>query len=320
MVTSLRRARWSRKSAHTTNPLLKGFGYVGGVLKIQGKYYLYNEHPINSTAPDYGPISLAIAEQPEGHWTPYAQNPVLEQGRLGSWDVGGFSEAQVLHFGGMFHVFYGGCTPHADRMQSRENIGYAYSGDGLHFTKYTGNPVASRDANPNAAAFAEVHALVEPPFVYLYHTLRYLKPWRPRDKDQFPAVEDLGVQILATQRPFQLDMPLFQRPSRAAQTTTAESDCPPLCLKNVRQLTLVIDCVCGPKAARGICVRVRTSPDGLSYAGSDVRQVVPDFQPGRPSHTILKFDSLPLYLKIFVENLDSVQSTGEVSITAHLAG
>jgi hypothetical protein len=302
------------------NPLMKDFGYVGGALKVGGKYYLYTEHPINSTAPDYGTISLAIAEKPEGPWTPYAKNPVLKQGPPGAWDVGGFSEAEVLQFGGMFHIFYGGCTPHPDRIQSRESIGYAYSLDGLRFTKYAGNPVAPREANPNASAFAEVHSIIEPPFVYLYHTLRYMKPWRPRDKELFPALEDLGVQVLVTQRPFSLDMPLFQQPSVAAQATTSEIDCPPLCLKNIRQAAVVVDCAYSPKATKGIRIHVRASQDGLSYAETDLQQVIPDFQPGQPSHTTLKLDLPPPYIKVFIENLDPAQSTGEASVTAKLRG
>jgi hypothetical protein len=302
------------------NPLIQGFGYVGGVLKRNNKYYLYTEHPINSTAPDYGTISLAIAEKPEGPWTPYAHNPVLKQGPPGAWDVGGFSEAEVLYLGGMFHIFYGGCTPHPDRIQSRESIGYAYSLDGLRFTKYDRNPVAPREANPNASAFAEVHAIVERPFVYLYHTLRYLKPWRPRDKELFPALEDLGVQVLVTGRPFHLDMPLMQRPSVAAHTTTAEIDCPPLCLKDIRQATLVVQCDYSPKATQGIRIHVRASRDGLSYTETDVQQFTPEFQAGQLSPTMLKLDTLPPYIKVSIENLDPAQGTGEVTVTAKLQG
>ena len=48
------------------------------------------------------------------------------------------------------------------RILTRESIGYASSRDGINWTKYSGNPVATREAEPNAAAYAEVHAIVEP--------------------------------------------------------------------------------------------------------------------------------------------------------------
>ena len=90
-----------------------------------------------------------------------------KRGEAGDWDDGGISEAEVLYHGGMYHMFYGGTKLLGPRLES---IGYAYSFDGLKFFKFGGNPVAARQANPNAAAFAEVHAIMEPPFIYLYHT------------------------------------------------------------------------------------------------------------------------------------------------------
>jgi len=73
---------------------------VGGVVRHQGKYYLYCECPIagrDQVGVDYGPIALATADAPEGSWTRYEDNPVLPQGEWGSWDDGGFSEAKVTY-------------------------------------------------------------------------------------------------------------------------------------------------------------------------------------------------------------------------------
>ena len=60
---------------------------------------------------------------------------------------------------GVFHIFYGAAKQHPTRRSTRESIGYAYSLDGYDFTKYGANPVAPRDRNPNAAAFAEVYTI-----------------------------------------------------------------------------------------------------------------------------------------------------------------
>ena len=51
---------------HDANPVIEDFGYVGGVVKVDGKYYMYCEHPIGSASPDQGPMALATAEKPEG--------------------------------------------------------------------------------------------------------------------------------------------------------------------------------------------------------------------------------------------------------------
>ena len=59
------------------NPIIEDFGYVGGVVLVEGTYYLYTEYPISSTAQDYGPFALATATDPFGPWVRSEQNPVL---------------------------------------------------------------------------------------------------------------------------------------------------------------------------------------------------------------------------------------------------
>ena len=90
------------------NPIMKDFGYVGGVVEYNSQYYLYTAHVIGSIGPDYSPMSLAIADRPEGPYTEYEDNPVLKEGPWGSWDDGGYSEAEVFYHDGIFHMFYGG--------------------------------------------------------------------------------------------------------------------------------------------------------------------------------------------------------------------
>jgi len=196
------------------NPILEDFGYVGGVVNANGKYYLYTAYPIGSTGVDYSPMSLAISDTPQGPWTKYSGNPVIRQGEWGEWDDGGFSEAEVLYHSGVFHLFYGGTKLYAPRRLSRESIGYAYSFDGYNWVKYGLNPVVTREACPNLACFAEVHAIFESPFIYLYHTIRYKGPLRQGQGDTYDGYkvdlksylyEDLGVQVLVTRRPFSLD-------------------------------------------------------------------------------------------------------------------
>lgn len=234
---------------HPQNPVLAGFGYVGGVVRVGEQYHLYTEHPIGSTGPDYGTMSLAIAAAPEGPWE-IVPEPVLRQGGWGEWDDGGFSEGKVSFRSGLFHMFYGASKLHPQRIQSQESIGYAYSLDGRTFHKHPGNPVAPREANPDAAAFAEVHSLFEPPFIYLYHTLRY---------ESEPEAEHLGVQILATQRPFALTMPVLEVARLASGEQTTLAQCPPLAVGKAQQWSLTLE------AAGPVRMDIYGSVDGRTY-------------------------------------------------------
>ena len=302
---------------HPENPIIENFGYVGGVVKVKGKYYLYTAHPIGSTGPDYSPMALATAESPEGPWTRWPKNPVLEQGE---WDDGGYSEGEVLYFGGLFHMFYGGAKLFPERIRTRECIGYAYSTDGTNFIKYGRNPVATRMANPNAAAFAEVHAIYEAPFVYLYHTLRYEQPRTAADREKFPSVENLGVQVLATASPFRLDMPVLSRKSLGPKATTSMLDSPPVCLDSVRRVALTAECTCGQKAKSGIRIRVRSSYDGTHYDSTDLHRFDELARPGRHWRKTFELDTGVRFIKVLVENLDSSEAVSDLKITATLGG
>ncbi|MEK7754625.1 MAG: hypothetical protein AAB654_22055, partial [Acidobacteriota bacterium] len=241
------------------NPLIDDFGYVGGVVKANGQYRLYTEHPIGSTAPDYGPISLATADAPEGPWTIHPGNPVLPAGEKGAWDDGGYSEAKVTFWDGVFHLFYGGAKEYTPRPLTRESIGYAYSFDGVRFIKYGGNPVARREANPNMAAFAEIHTLFEPPFIYAFHTIRYIDEMRaPAGRER---IEDLGVQVLVTQTPYRLSMPVLTLDSLPPGGATKLSECPPISLESASVVSLTAEARYARAARAGMRVRVRSSPD-----------------------------------------------------------
>jgi len=305
---------------HQGNPIIEDFGYVGGVVKAQGKYWLYTAHPIGSTGPDYSPMALATAEKPEGPWTICPHNPVLEQGEWGEWGDGGFSEAEVLYHSGVFHMFYGGAKLYAPRILSRESIGYAYSFDGLRFIKYGRNPVATRHAQPNAAAYSEVHSILEPPFVYIYHTLRYKKPWRERFKPQFPGVEDLGVQVLVMQRPFSLDMPLLDLTSLSAGAVTALVDSPPIALSHVTRTALTAECTYAKRANLPFRLHVRSSPDGLAYDTENLATFVVNLAPGRTCRQTFKLDSNVRFIKVLVENSDAAEPVSGIKITATLGG
>ena len=145
------------------NPIMQNFGYVGGVTKKDGKYYMFNEYPNRVQADDYGTISVATADNPRGPWVPCREEPVLPVEDWGAWDDAGYSECNVKYDGTLFHMFYGGAKTNKVRLRSQESIGYAYSTDGKHFTKYSKNPVARRESLAYGAAMAEVCFLAEYP-------------------------------------------------------------------------------------------------------------------------------------------------------------
>jgi len=300
---------------YDSNPILEDFGYVGGVLKVKGKYHLYSAYPISSTGykGDYSPLALAVADTPEGPYTKYKGNPLMEKGDFGDWDDGGISEAEVLYHGGVFHIFYGGTQLYGPRLES---IGYAYSLDGYNFTKYLRNPVAVRQANPNAAAFAEVHAIIEPPFIYLYHTLRY----EERNNKSFPWFEDLGVQVLVTQRPFSLDMPVLNIERLGPNKFTALADSPPICLGNATDVTLTAECAYTKKARRPIRVRIRASYDGVNYDTADLTSFYNDFRPGKTARRTSELHTKVRFIKVLVENLDESEGVSDVRVIATLGG
>lgn len=301
------------------NPVIEGFGYVSSVIKKDGKYLLYAEHPIGLTANDYGPMSLALADSPEGPWTPWEGNPVLPAGEKGMWDDAGYSEAKVLYRDGVFHIFYGGAKEYVPRRLTQESIGYAYSFDGYHFIKYGGNPVALREASPNTAAFGEVHAFFEPPFVYVFHTIRYVDP----NEAMIPGgiqVEDLGVEVLATQRLFRLPVPVLAREVLPARATTKLSECPPISLSGASKVSLVAEAGYAPGAKAGMRIHVRSSIDGAAYDTTDLLTFENDFHPGAVGRKTVELKSSGRFIKAIVENMDASQSISRLRITAVLIG
>ncbi len=297
------------------NPIIDDFGYVGGAIKHDGKYLIYSAYPLSGPGyqGDYGPLAVAIADKPEGPYVKYNGNPILEKGNPGDWDDGGISEAEVLYHNGMFHMFYGGTRIHGPRL---EHIGYAYSFDGFEWFKYGKNPVASRHANPNTAAFAEIHAILELPFIYLYHTLR---PEKYEGKNPMD-VENIGVQVLLTQKPFSIDMPALYIEKLAAGATTELDDAPPICLSNITQLSMTAECTYGENAKKPIRIHVRTSYDGMNYDTADLYTLDNDLQPGRLARKTFELNSKVKFMKVMVENLDDSESVTEIKIIANLGG
>jgi hypothetical protein len=78
-------------------------------------------------------------------FTPAKSNPVLSPGPLGSWDERITERGWFMYENGMYHAWYGGWKGNYDHAVSNfVKLGYAFSTDGVHWTKYSGNPIYSQ--------------------------------------------------------------------------------------------------------------------------------------------------------------------------------
>ena len=142
------------------------------------------------------------------------------------WDSGRYSESKVVYDAptGLFHLFatasaVGGNASTANKIV--EQIGWAVSDDGIHFTEHAHNPVgpqlsgAPPDAHgehwattPLTSAMAEGHAVLNGSLVYVFHTIRWSGDGDPSFCPAPRNGEDLGVQIFTASPAFQLEFPI----------------------------------------------------------------------------------------------------------------
>jgi predicted GH43/DUF377 family glycosyl hydrolase len=86
--------------------------------------------------------NIGLATSIDGFvWTHYSQSPVLTPGASGEWDRDSVDEAWVIYDGNQYKMWYSGQTWTPTNQLNTYQIGYAASPDGIHWTKYSGNPV-----------------------------------------------------------------------------------------------------------------------------------------------------------------------------------
>jgi hypothetical protein len=78
-------------------------------------------------------------------WTQYGSGPVLDVGSAGSWDDGTVFQPCVVKDGDTLRMWYTG----ADNALTSGNssIGYAWSIDGISWTRHSGNPVLPKSTS-----------------------------------------------------------------------------------------------------------------------------------------------------------------------------
>lgn len=130
---------------YASNPILS-FGASGAwdgefvadakVVKVaSGEYVMYYYGVPESGG---GRIGRATAASVFGPWTKDASNPVLGYGTTGQWDAQSVGSPGVVYADGVWHLWYVGDNGSGGVDSA---IGYAYSADGISWTRGPQNPV-----------------------------------------------------------------------------------------------------------------------------------------------------------------------------------
>ncbi len=120
-------------------------GFLEGpsVIKDAGIYkmwYCGYDVVIDGSGTD-GHTSVGYATSLDGiNWTKYAGNPILTTG-INTWDSINVQDPHVIKVGGMYYMWYGGGASYSYYDQQ---VGFATSSDGIHWTKSIANPVLTR--------------------------------------------------------------------------------------------------------------------------------------------------------------------------------
>ena len=105
-----------------------------------------------------GKVNTGYATSADGiAWTKYAGNPIITIGSVGAWDSYTVQDPHVIKIGNTYHMWYGGQSQ--DSIYGQET-GYAYSNDGINWTKSLLNPVLRKGIpgtwDANIASFPSV--------------------------------------------------------------------------------------------------------------------------------------------------------------------
>ena len=309
---------WKKFAA---NPILKDFGYVGGVVRVGGQVLALHGASDRLDGPRLQPDVAGDGRYPIRSLDSLCRQSGAPRGPgRGHGTTAAFPRPKCFTTGRCSTCSTGArrSTPSGSAPGRASATPSAATAAISKSTRQ--NPVAPREANPNAAAFAEVHAIYEPPFVFLYHTLRYIEPRTAADKTRFPMVENLGVQVLAISRPFQLDMPLPHLDSLGPKSVTPHGRGPPINLTGVREVSLRLTCTYGAKATGPVRIHVLPSDDGLRWQSSDAQQLDADFQPAQTIHQTFRLSGKSKYIQVLLENTDASEPVSALDAVATLGG
>lgn len=125
----------------------------GGIYKM---WYAGYDCAVDGQSTD-GKANIGYATSTDGiNWTKFEGNPVLTVS-TDQWDAVYVQDPHVIKYNGLYHMWYGGANVEDNYFQQ---TGYAFSNDGLTWTKSINNPVLKRGASgawdANTASFPTV--------------------------------------------------------------------------------------------------------------------------------------------------------------------
>jgi len=110
--------------------LMAGFPRVRYEGQKYHMWYVGGDNEVPST------LRIGYATSNDGiHWIKHPRNPVMDVGESGSWDDGRIEMGDIRYNGSFYEMWYSGYN------YIRFEIGYATSLDGVHWSKYQGNPI-----------------------------------------------------------------------------------------------------------------------------------------------------------------------------------
>lgn len=161
------------------NGFLEGPSVImdGGVLKM---WYAGYDVVVDGQTTD-GKVNIGYATSYDGiTWTKYSGNPVLTTS-VSDWDLLYVQDPHIIKKDNIYHMWFGGTDTELYGGYGQQT-GYAYSSDGINWTKSPLNPVLKKgnfnEWDHNLASFPSV----------IFDDDGILKMWYTgRDKDSLPA-------------------------------------------------------------------------------------------------------------------------------------
>jgi len=163
-----------------------------------------------------------------------------------------------------------------------------------------------------------VKHLIEPPFIYVYHTLRYISDLY--NENGHWSTEHLAVQVLSTSATFRIPVPVMQIESLGAGQQTEMKTCLPIGLDNASACALTVECDYASQAKAGLRVHVRSSYDGIIYDSQDLYTFDFEASAGEAACRTVELEAKAHYLKVVCENLDEASDVSQLRVTATIVG
>ena len=135
-----------------------------------------------------------------------------------------------------------------------------------------------------------------------------------------PGDEDLGVQVLVTQKPFSLDMPIIHLDTLDGGTAITLNNTPPINLSSVTRFALSGQCTYGEKVTGHVVLHVRASANGVEYDTENLFTLNLDVKPGKRVKKTFDLHTAARFVKVLVENLDTKAAVTDVKGVASLGG